>query len=107
MPSFADRLADAVRRKGPLCVGIDPRWESLPKSIRDRHQAYVNVRDRLALTDFGIHVLNLIAPYCGVVKPQAAFFEQAGIDGFEALKSLMTRAKEMGFVTILDAKRGD
>ena len=24
---FADRLADAVRRKGtPLCVGLDPRW---------------------------------------------------------------------------------
>ena len=36
MPSFSDRLADAVRRKGPLCVGLDPRWEMLPKSIRDR-----------------------------------------------------------------------
>ena len=35
MSAFADRLADAVRRKGPLCVGLDPRWESLPKAIRE------------------------------------------------------------------------
>ena len=34
MTAFSDRLADAVSRKGPLCVGIDPRWESLPKAIR-------------------------------------------------------------------------
>ena len=34
MGAFADRLADAVRRHGPLCVGIDPRWESLPAAIR-------------------------------------------------------------------------
>ena len=31
MENFADRLANAVRRLGnPVCVGLDPRWESLP-----------------------------------------------------------------------------
>src|SRR4051794_9427706 len=35
---FADRLAEAVRAKGnPVCVGLDPRWESLPLAIRQRH----------------------------------------------------------------------
>ena len=38
MPHFADRLAAATRAKGnPLCVGLDPRWESLPREVRERH----------------------------------------------------------------------
>src|SRR5947209_8785785 len=38
MTHFADRLAAAVRAKGnALCVGLDPRWESLPLELRRRH----------------------------------------------------------------------
>src|SRR5436309_1892213 len=38
MTHFADRLADAVRTKGnPLCVGLDPRWDSLPQEVRKRY----------------------------------------------------------------------
>jgi orotidine-5'-phosphate decarboxylase len=103
MSAFADRLADAVRRKGPLCVGLDPRWESLPKAIReefpdDPPEAYLK---------FGIWVLDLVRPYAGVVKPQAAFFELAGPLGMSVMQSVLSAAREMGFVTILDAKRGD
>ena len=39
MPPFADRLARAVRAKGPLCVGLDPRVESLPHALRGRTAA--------------------------------------------------------------------
>ena len=46
-------------------------------------------------------------PFAGVVKPQAAFFERAGPDGFRALQTIQHRARELGFITILDAKRGD
>jgi orotidine-5'-phosphate decarboxylase len=108
MPSFSDRLADAVRRKGPLCVGIDPRWESLPKAIRERLKD-VRIEEKAAVGywEFARKVLELVKPYCGVVKPQAAFFEQAGPHGFEMLKVLLVEASTLGFVTILDAKRGD
>jgi len=38
MSHFADRLTAVTRGKGtPLCVGLDPRWESLPNEIRERH----------------------------------------------------------------------
>ena len=38
MDHFADRLAAAVRAKGnAVCVGLDPRWESLPLEVRQRH----------------------------------------------------------------------
>jgi orotidine-5'-phosphate decarboxylase len=105
---FSDRLADAVRRKGPLCVGIDPRWESLPKSIREKHRGSpLAERVGRAYWWFASRVLELVQPYAGVVKPQAAFFEQAGQEGLATLNHLMRRAKELGYVTILDAKRGD
>jgi len=108
MSSFADRLAEAVRRKGPLCVGLDPRWESLPKAIRASCRNAIGVGLPAAAFDLFCHrVLELVRPYAGVVKPQAAFFELAGSGGLTALEVVLGRAKEMGFVTILDAKRGD
>lgn len=107
MPSFPDRLADAVRCKGPLCVGLDPRWEMLPREIRDRHSddPVDGVPD--AYFEFACRVLDLVEPFAGVVKPQAAFFEQAGPAGVDVMRVLTHRARDMGFVTILDAKRGD
>jgi orotidine-5'-phosphate decarboxylase len=105
MIPFPDRLADAVRRTGTaLCVGLDPRWESLPKTVRDRHPP---TRPDAALADFSFRVLELVRPYCGVVKPQAAFYELFGPHGMTVMKEVLGAARQMGFVTILDAKRGD
>ncbi|MBN9122815.1 MAG: orotidine-5'-phosphate decarboxylase [Planctomycetes bacterium] len=108
MPSFSDRLAEAVRRKGPLCVGLDPRWESLPKAVRAKFRGQpIESQPARAYWWFASRVLELIEPYTGVVKPQAAFFEQAGVEAQSTLRYVLERAREMGFVTILDAKRGD
>ena len=100
MSLFADRLAEAVRRDGPLCVGIDPRFEMLP-------DAYRKFSPGVAIEAFSLKVLELVRPFAGVVKPQAAFFELLGPEGMAAMQSVLWRAKELGFVTILDAKRGD
>jgi len=100
--AFSDRLAEAVRRRGPLCVGIDPRWESLPLAIRTAHPD-----PAAAFEAFSIKALELVEPFAAVVKPQAAFFELLGPDGMAAMKSVLAAAKARGFVTILDAKRGD
>ena len=110
MPTFSDRLAEAVRRKGPLCVGIDPRYEMLPKSIRE-HEVIRSLDAEMgpafAFQKFGMRVLELVHPYSGVVKPQVAFFELLGRWGMGAMQKVLERAREMGFITILDAKRGD
>jgi orotidine-5'-phosphate decarboxylase len=102
MTTFPERLAAAVRRRGPLCVGIDPRLESLPNALRAEHPDPAK-----AFEAFGLRVLELVEPFAGVVKPQAAFFEQYGPDGFAAMGAILRRARELGFVSILDAKRGD
>jgi orotidine-5'-phosphate decarboxylase len=105
---FADRLADAVRRKGnALCVGLDPRWESLPKAIRDN--AGLDSLDVVAgaFEIFCSLVLDIVAPLAPVVKPQSAFFEMCGPHGLRVLQRLIRKARALGLLVILDAKRGD
>lgn len=102
---FPDRLADAVRKHGPLCVGIDPRVEMLP--VAGPPLPSPPGERGIRIEAFCLRVLELVRPYCGIVKPQAAFFELLGPAGFAALEAVQRRAKELGFVTVLDAKRGD
>lgn len=102
-----DRLADAVRRKRTtLCVGLDPRWESLPSLLR---AAAAPSGDEVAALywTYCERVLELVEPFAAVVKPQSAFFEACGPAGMIALRGVIRRAKAMGLFVILDAKRGD
>jgi orotidine-5'-phosphate decarboxylase len=104
MPSFSVRLSAAIRSKRTaLCVGLDPRIESLPKSLLTQHAA----DSAGAIEEFCLRVLDIVAPIVPVVKPQSAFFECHGSAGFRALEHVMRRAKDLGLFTILDAKRGD
>src|SRR5437660_78319 len=108
MDHFADRLSAAVRRKGtPLCVGLDPRWESLPDEIRKRSNNDSLFSIAEAFEEFCLRVLDIVAPLVPVVKPQSAFFEMCGPAGMAALQHVITRARELGLIALLDSKRGD
>jgi len=108
MLHFADRLADAVRARGnPLCVGLDPRWESLPSEMRMRHGGGSLQAVAAAYEEFCGRVLDIVAPIVPVVKPQSAFFEACGPDGMAVMQQLLRKARDLGLVTILDAKRND
>jgi orotidine-5'-phosphate decarboxylase len=108
MTPFPDRLADAVRRVGnPLCVGLDPRWESLPLAIRERFPGDSLESVAGAFETFSLRILELIAGRVGIIKPQSAFFEACGPAGLKALQVVIRRAKELCLLVILDAKRGD
>ena len=85
----------------------DPRWESLPKELRDRHGNQGTEGIAKAFEEFSLEVLDIVAPIVGVVKPQSAFFEQLGPHGMVALRKILLRAKELGLITIMDNKRGD
>jgi orotidine-5'-phosphate decarboxylase len=108
MNHFADRLVAALRAKGnAVCVGFDPRWESLPQAIRQRHGHDSLDAVAAAYEDFCTRVLDLVAPLVAVVKPQSAFFEACGPAGLAVLQRLLRNARERGLVTILDGKRND
>ncbi len=108
MTHFADRLTAACRARGnALCVGLDPRWDALPTTLRTRHADGTLTGVARAFEEFCLRVVDLVAPLVPVVKPQAAFFEMCGPDGMLALQRVLRRAKERGLLTILDGKRND
>jgi orotidine-5'-phosphate decarboxylase len=108
MTHFADRLAAAVRAKGnPVCVGLDPRWESLPRELRERHGGGTLAVVARAYEEFCSRVIDVVAPLVPAVKPQSAFFEACGPDGLAALQRILHRAREKGLLTIWDGKRND
>jgi orotidine-5'-phosphate decarboxylase len=108
MTHFADRLCAAVRQKGsPLCVGLDPRWESLPGEIRKRHGGQTLEAVAAAFEEFCLRVLDVVAGLVPVVKPQSAFFEVCGPAGVAVLQRILRNARQRGLITILDGKRND
>ena len=106
MASFAQRLVHAVRSKGnPVCVGLDPRFGSLPEDFQDSGGDLQSQAE--AYATFCCQIIDVVAPMVPVVKPQAAFFEQLGPYGMVALGKVLDRAREKGLLTILDGKRND
>ncbi len=105
---FADRLAAAVKRCGnPVLVGLDPRWESLPESLRcgvENHDLH-GMAD--VYTRFCCCVMDVVAPLVAVVKPQAAFFEQLGPAGMQSLWDVIAYARQKRLLVIVDGKRND
>ncbi|MEX0586858.1 MAG: orotidine-5'-phosphate decarboxylase [Pirellulales bacterium] len=103
---FSDRLAEAVRRRGnPVCVGLDPRAESLPAGLLNNPSSAQSVAD--AYRAFCQGVIDVVAPLVPVVKPQSACFEQCGPAGMSVLAEVIRYAQQRGLMVILDAKRGD
>lgn len=106
--NFSDKLAENIKLKNtPLCVGLDPRWESLPQSIRKKFADATPEAVAEAYLEFCSEVLEIVAPLVAVVKPQSAFFENCGPKGMEALRKILQHARSLGLITILDNKRGD
>ena len=91
---FADRLAAAVERKGtPLCIGLDPDPAFMP--------------DGLGVAEFCRGIVDAVADIAVAVKPQSAFFEAQGREGWAALAEVCDYAREADLLVIADAKRGD
>jgi orotidine-5'-phosphate decarboxylase len=107
---FATRLRDVVARTSPICVGIDPRPRSLPKSV---YAAGVPVDDldsaqiARGYVRFAEAVIEQARGVAGVVKPQVAFFEQLLDPGYQAFVEVCRMASSAGMIVIADVKRSD
>jgi len=95
---FGSRLAGAVSRRGPLCPGIDPH----PELIR----AWGLTVDADGLAKFCDVCVAAFADFA-VVKPQVAFFEAFGAEGFAVLERTIGALQASGVLVLADAKRGD
>lgn len=94
VPGFFDRLRAASRsRNSLLCVGLDPDPERIPGGAAGalRHCA---------------DVVQRTAEHACCFKPNSAFWEQYGPDGWKALIELRDRLPS-DVPMLVDAKRGD
>ncbi len=84
-----------------LCVGLDPHIPDLKEPTA------------ASALDFCLTLVRQTAPYAAAFKPNAAFFEVFGAEGWSALKRVIEAIQEeslrLGSLipVILDAKRGD
>lgn len=108
MINFGDRLAQAVRRCGnPVLVGLDPRAAQLPPGLLEAGGTTSAAKQASAFRRFCCDVIDVVAPLVPAVKPQAAFFEQLGPAGMQALADCIYHARQAGLLVILDGKRND
>ncbi|GIF17429.1 orotidine-5'-phosphate decarboxylase [Actinoplanes tereljensis] len=99
METFGKRLTDAIEKRGPLCVGIDPHAALLTRwGLTD---------DVAGLERFARTVVDALADRVAVVKPQSAFFERFGSRGIGILESTIRQLRDAGSLVLLDVKRGD
>jgi uridine monophosphate synthetase len=88
-----------------LCIGLDPHVSDL------RADGHLPTAD--SARDFCLKLVKQTSRYAAAFKPNAAFFEVFGADGWRALKEVIAAIQEesqrMGSMIpiILDAKRGD
>ena len=95
---FGARLHDAMTRRGPLCLGIDPHPELL--------RAWDLPATPDGLASFCDTCIKAYAGFA-VVKPQVAFFEAYGSAGYAVLENVVAALREAGVLVLSDAKRGD
>ena len=102
MESFFSFLEKRVDDSSSLlCVGLDPHIPDLKQPTA------------ASALDFCLTLVKQTAPYAAAFKPNAAFFEVFGAEGWVALKQVIEAIHEesirLGSMipVILDAKRGD
>ena len=99
MDPFSLRLARATTERGPLCVGLDPAPATL---------ASWGLSDTIeGLRTFSERCVAAAMETVACIKPQVAFFERFGSQGFAVLEETIHTARAAGLLVIADAKRSD
>lgn len=105
---FADRLTAKMKElRNQVCVGLDPRYASLPsvfQSAEDKSDPSVQAD---AYAKFCKAIIDVVRDRVPVVKPQLAFFEVLGVPGLQALAEVIDHAHDAGLLVLLDGKRND
>ena len=93
-------LEQIKRKKSFLCVGLDVDHDRIPLDLKDEPDS---------IFTFCKRIIEATAPYCVAYKPNIAFFEANGLDGWKSLKKIMDFLNKNypEIFTIADAKRAD
>ena len=99
MSAFGERWAVLREERTSLALGVQPSAAWLRAwSLHD---------DLRGATTFCDVLLDRVVGRVAAVKIQAPFFERFGPAGMSLLATFIERSRELGTLTIVDAKRGD
>ncbi|NQZ45617.1 MAG: orotidine-5'-phosphate decarboxylase [Flavobacteriaceae bacterium] len=96
-----DELVGHIKRKRSfLCVGLDTNLKKVPPHLLDAEDP---------IFAFNKAIIDATQAYCVAYKPNIAFYEAYGLEGWKSLERTMTYLNENypDQFTIADAKRGD
>lgn len=94
-------FGNIMRKKSFLCVGLDTDVEKIPEHLFDESDD--------AIFAFNKAIIDATADLCVAYKPNLAFYESIGIEGWDILERTVEyiRTNYPDQFIIADAKRGD
>lgn len=93
-------IENIKQRRSFLCVGLDTDLAKIPEHLLGSTDP---------MFEFNKAIIDATAPYCVAYKPNTAFYECQGIQGWQTLEKTVAYLKEKypSHLIIADAKRGD
>jgi len=85
------------QKKSFLCVGLDPDLNKIPKHL---------LKTEDPVFEFNKAIIDATKDHCVAYKPNLAFYECLGVDGWKSFQKTIDYIPKDCFV-IADAKRGD
>lgn len=98
---ISDKLKDQIlKKKSFLCIGLDIDLKKIPKALLKKEDP---------IFEFAKKIIDYTSDYAVAYKPNIAFFEAYGVNGFKSLNKISNYLNEFypEIFTIADAKRGD
>ena len=93
----SELIAQIKVKKSFLCIGLDTDMDRIPKHL-------LGFED--PIFEFNKQIIDATQDFCVAYKPNLAFYESLGIDGWKSLQNTLDYIPKDIF-TIADAKRGD
>lgn len=86
--------------KSPICIGLDPDLNKLPSAFK---------KEPASILEFNKKIIETTCDLAGAYKPNFAFYEAFGAQGWEILEGTirLIRSATPETIIIADAKRGD
>lgn len=93
-------ISQIHQKKSFLCVGLDTDLDKIPQHL---------LKEEDPIFAFNKAIIDTTHTYCVAYKPNIAFYEAYGLQGWKSLERTMDYLNEMHpeVFTIADAKRGD
>lgn len=99
---IVDRLYEAVKEKGFVCVGLDSHLGYIPNYIKEKHEKISDI-----IFEYNKTIIDATSDIVAIYKPQIAYYEANGLEGLIAYQRTLRYLKEKGLLSIGDVKRGD